>query len=813
MQSKNKKIIALGLATTALVGTVGNNLFAINSVADDESYIDNNIDTLAVAPNKPSIVMKDNELTLVDNGISSITKDDFKSTTSPFKYSNAKWRTTGGVMRSEIITHGQSTENTFEINTKDGDVLNVEGSVSSEDYYDIATILIDDEVVYEGYGARVPFNIKINLTAGKHKVTFRYQKDGSGSEYEDCLNINSISLISKTNSKQLKYRIDGGAWKTYTSKVLLDFNAKESYLIEAKAIASDGTESAIVSRTVKKAVTEIQAPDIISRKKGFLLKDNGVKTFSIKDTFDTTNNISYSNNKWTTGSGKMVSEAIGFGETTTNKFTITAEEGDILNIKGLINSDLSKEVGKIYLNDNLIYSTKATKGFNFEYELPEGTHEVKLEYTGTYGNQSVNSMVIDEISVATKLNSDKLQYRIDGGSWKDYTNPVELDYKVKDSYVIETKSVYKNNSSSITKETLTKRQGVVKAPTITVKDNKVSIKDNGYTGTVLYDDFTFNSDFNYSNPDWVVKNNQFHSPVVQNMWDSTLVEFNVNLSKMATFKLLGSQNSKDGSDTFTLYVDNLPISSTSNNLLDIKTDIYEGKHKIGLEFSKNSSLQYNYKGIIDLIEFEGNSTAKEILYKIDNGQWTKYTGEININFGSEKTRKVYAKAIGFDGSESAIVEQTVTNDDTSTNPDPTPPTDTNSKTEDLQVAVKAKNTLEMSVSTNTITFGNYNGTQDFTNNDLNITVSSGLNYDITATMMKNLTSERGDIMSSNLLNVKEFTKKDYNIFQNIGDKLFLVQNSPAGRDNIHNIHFKLLGDSSVKAGNYKTTIQFETIQK
>lgn len=119
----------------------------------------------------------------------------------------------------------------------------------------------------------------------------------------------------------------------------------------------------------------------------------------------------------------------------------------------------------------------------------------------------------------------------------------------------------------------------------------------------------------------------------------------------------------------------------------------------------------------------------------------------------------------------------------------------------------------MSVSTNTINFGNYNGTEDFNNDDLNVTVTSGLNYDLSATMLKDIISERGDVMNPKLLNIKESTKKDFSIFNKIGEKLFLVQNSPAGRDNIHNIHFKLIGDSSVKAGNYTTTIQFEATQK
>ena len=58
---------------------------------------------------------------------------------------------------------------------------------------------------------------------------------------------------------------------------------------------------------------------------------------------------------------------------------------------------------------------------------------------------------------------------------------------------------------------------------------------------------------------------------------------------------------------------------------------------------------------------------------------------------------------------------------------------TTSKNLDIQVV--ADNSLEMTLSTNQISFNGYNGVQDITNSDLNITVSSGLNYDINAQVL------------------------------------------------------------------------------
>ena len=63
------------------------------------------------------------------------------------------------------------------------------------------------------------------------------------------------------------------------------------------------------------------------------------------------------------------------------------------------------------------------------------------------------------------------------------------------------------------------------------------------------------------------------------------------------------------------------------------------------------------------------------------------------------------------------------------------------------------------------------------------------------------------------LQIKTSNDSDYTPFTTIGDKVFLVANAPNGKDNVHNINFKLLGDSSVKADTFNTSIKFEATQK
>lgn len=121
----------------------------------------------------------------------------------------------------------------------------------------------------------------------------------------------------------------------------------------------------------------------------------------------------------------------------------------------------------------------------------------------------------------------------------------------------------------------------------------------------------------------------------------------------------------------------------------------------------------------------------------------------------------------------------------------------------------------MALSTNQISFTGYNGTQDLINNNLNITVSSGLNYDLNAKLNDELrgTNDITAIIDKSNLKIKTLTDTEYKEFTTIGTPITLVENASNGKNNVHNINFKLLGDSSVKADTYNTSITFEAVQK
>lgn len=133
----------------------------------------------------------------------------------------------------------------------------------------------------------------------------------------------------------------------------------------------------------------------------------------------------------------------------------------------------------------------------------------------------------------------------------------------------------------------------------------------------------------------------------------------------------------------------------------------------------------------------------------------------------------------------------------------------------LNTEIISENSLETSLSTNQISFTSYNGTEDLTNNELNITVTSGLYYDLFVTLDSEIrgTNDTNAVIDKANFKIKTSDDLEYKSIVNVGERVNLVSNHVNGRDFVHNINLKLLQDSSVKADTYKTTITFEVVQK
>lgn len=124
--------------------------------------------------------------------------------------------------------------------------------------------------------------------------------------------------------------------------------------------------------------------------------------------------------------------------------------------------------------------------------------------------------------------------------------------------------------------------------------------------------------------------------------------------------------------------------------------------------------------------------------------------------------------------------------------------------------------IVLGVSTNQIVFDDYNGIEDSVSNDVSLTVSSSLPYDINAMMLEEFkgTKDTTAIIDSSNLSIKlsEEDISEYKSFS-VGEEVLILSNAPKGENMEHSLTFKMKADGFVKADCYKTKLQFSVNQR
>ena len=140
--------------------------------------------------------------------------------------------------------------------------------------------------------------------------------------------------------------------------------------------------------------------------------------------------------------------------------------------------------------------------------------------------------------------------------------------------------------------------------------------------------------------------------------------------------------------------------------------------------------------------------------------------------------------------------------------------DKKSTTANVDVYIKSKNGLSMTLSTNSIIFDEFGGTEDMEKlNAVEVTVDSSLPYNLNSYLMTEIKNENGtNIIPKELFNIKINGENDYKAFANINEKLVLKEDCPRG-ENRYGIDLILKGSLTHEADVYKTTIKFEAEQK
>ena len=136
-------------------------------------------------------------------------------------------------------------------------------------------------------------------------------------------------------------------------------------------------------------------------------------------------------------------------------------------------------------------------------------------------------------------------------------------------------------------------------------------------------------------------------------------------------------------------------------------------------------------------------------------------------------------------------------------------------TSNLDLYIKSENILSLSLDTNQITFEDFSGVEDIEKiNAVNIVINSSLPYQLNAYLPTEIqNSDKSNVMDKSILNIKENSESNYQVFPNTTDKIILKDNCSAGNDLVHGVDIKLSGGISHEKDVYKTTIKFEAEQK
>lgn len=138
----------------------------------------------------------------------------------------------------------------------------------------------------------------------------------------------------------------------------------------------------------------------------------------------------------------------------------------------------------------------------------------------------------------------------------------------------------------------------------------------------------------------------------------------------------------------------------------------------------------------------------------------------------------------------------------------------NSNSSNIDVYIIPQNILSMSLSTNNISFEDFDGVEDMElRSAIDLHIESTLPYDLYSSLESPISNTDGtSYIDNSILSIKESSESNYQIYHDIKTPILLKGDNSAG-DNTHYIDIKLNKNILYKADVYKTSIKFEAIQK
>lgn len=221
------------------------------------------------------------------------------------------------------------------------------------------------------------------------------------------------------------------------------------------------------------------------------LEDNGISLDNSNiENFDSSENLkfNFSNSEWTISGGNMVSKTIGHSSSTKNSITLELEHESTITIKAKVSSEKNYDWGKIYINGQEVFKQSGTTNTSYTtvtQKLSSGTNTIEFEYSKDSSSSSgLDAMFIDEIRVESSVvipNSEKLEYRLNGGSWSEYTE----SFPCEEGDLIEARAYYNLSYSDI--ET-------IRLDIVNIVDNNLKKELNAILGKDIDNDLILKSD-------------------------------------------------------------------------------------------------------------------------------------------------------------------------------------------------------------------------------------------------------------------------------------------------------------------------------
>ena len=141
--------------------------------------------------------------------------------------------------------------------------------------------------------------------------------------------------------------------------------------------------------------------------------------------------------------------------------------------------------------------------------------------------------------------------------------------------------------------------------------------------------------------------------------------------------------------------------------------------------------------------------------------------------------------------------------------------DKKSVTSNTDIYIKSKNTLSMSLNTNSVIFENYSGVEDMEMfNAVELTINSSLPYKINAYLTSEIqNADKSNVIDKSILNIKASSDTNYKAFTDTITPIILLDDQSSGNGILHSVDLKLASNQAHKADVYKTVIKFEAEQK